>query len=100
MPTVADIAAFLSNFAPPALAADWDNVGLLLGDGAAPVERLMTCLTVTPDTAAEAIETAANLIVSHHPIFFRPVQSLTAQNANSGFLWQLARGGVAVYSPH
>src|SRR5437660_731209 len=54
MPTVADVADFLGKFAPLATAADWDNVGLLLGDAAAPVRGIMTCLTVTPETAAEA----------------------------------------------
>ena len=48
MTTVADICAFLDDFAPPALAAEWDNVGLLVGDRARKLERLMTCLTVTP----------------------------------------------------
>ena len=48
MPTVSAICANIERFAPPALAADWDNVGLLFGDGAAEVSRLLTCLTVTP----------------------------------------------------
>jgi dinuclear metal center YbgI/SA1388 family protein len=100
MPTVADIAGFLKKFAPPELAADWDNVGLLLGDAGAPVQRAMTCLTLTPETAAEAIDESAQLIVSHHPIFFRPVQNLITQSPEGRFLWQLARAGVAVYSPH
>lgn len=100
MATVADIAAFLERFAPRTLAADWDNVGLLLGDPAAPVQRLMTCLTVTPESAAEAIADGAQLIVSHHPIFFRPTRRLTANAPDGGFVWQLARAGIAVYSPH
>ena len=53
--TVSDLTSALQTIAPLSLAADWDNVGLLLGDSAAPVERVMTCLTVTPDSVAEAI---------------------------------------------
>ena len=56
MPTVAAICASLERFAPPVLAADWDNVGLLFGDGAAEVRRVATCLTVTPPVVAEAVE--------------------------------------------
>lgn len=102
MTTVADIADWLGRFAPLELAEDWDNVGLLLGDRSAQVSRVMTCLTVTAETAAEAIELGANMIVSHHPILFRPVQRLVEGSADGGsaVVWSLARAGAAVYSPH
>ena len=100
MPTIADITGFLQAFAPLELAEEWDNVGLLLGDGAGPAERIMTCLTVTPITVGEALEKHAGLIVSHHPILFRACQQLTAGNAEGKMLLSLIRAGVAVYSPH
>jgi dinuclear metal center YbgI/SA1388 family protein len=100
MPTLAAITSFLDQFAPPTLAAEWDNVGLLLGDRSAVVQRLMTCLTVTPEIAAEAVEAGAQLIITHHPILFRPVQRLTSDNAEGRMLLSLIRAGVAVYSPH
>src|SRR5438270_5183614 len=77
MPTVSIIMEYLEQFAPRHLAADWDNVGLLLGERNAVVQRLLTCLTVTPESAAEAIEEQAQLIVSHHPILFRGAKRLT-----------------------
>ena len=89
-----------SALAPPALAADWDNVGLLLGEGAAEVRRVMTCLTVTPDSAAEAVAEGVQLVVTHHPILFRAVKRLTDATPEGRMLLSLARGGVAVYSPH
>jgi dinuclear metal center YbgI/SA1388 family protein len=100
MPTVAEFAAYLERFAPCASAADWDNVGLLLGDPAASVSRVMTCLTVTPDVSAEAIREGANLIVSHHPVLFRGAKKLTATNSDGRAVLPLLRAGVAVYSPH
>ncbi len=60
----------------------------------------MTCLTVTPDTAAEAIERRAEVIVSHHPVLFRAVKAIRADQPATGFLWELARAGVAILSPH
>src|SRR5205814_151332 len=78
MLTIASAIDFLEQFAPPSLAASWDNVGLLLGDRALPLTKIMTCLTVTPESAAEAIDAQAELIVTHHPILFRPVQRLTS----------------------
>src|SRR5882724_11781005 len=100
MLTVAAVVDYLEQLAPPELAAEWDNVGLLLGDRQAPVERVMTCLTVTPESAAEAVEAKAQLIVTHHPILFRPVKRLTTANPEGRMLLSLIRAGVAVYSPH
>lgn len=100
MTTVATILDHLERFAPKKLAAAWDNVGLLLGDRSAPVSKAMTCLTVTPESAAEAVAEQAQLIVSHHPILFRPVQRLTADSPEGRMLLSLIRAGVAVYSPH
>lgn len=100
MKTVADVTDWLEAFAPSRLAESWDNVGLLWGDPAAAVERVMTCLTVTPTTAGEAVEEGVGLIVSHHPILFRAAKRIRADLPETGFLWKLARAGVAVASPH
>ncbi len=100
MITVADICGFLEAFAPAALAAEWDNVGLLVGDRAQKVERIMTCLTVTPAAAAEAIAERADLIVTHHPLPFKPLKRLTADQPNGRILLDLIRAGIAIHSPH
>ncbi len=100
MTTVADVAAWLEQFAPARLAEPWDNVGLIWGDPAEPVQKVMTCLTVTPTTAAEAIHERAGLIVSHHPVLFREVKKIRTDLPETGYLWKLARAGIAVASPH
>src|SRR5262249_34332391 len=100
MPTVAAVCAFLDRLAPPGLAASWDNVGLLFGDSAAEVLRIVTCLTVTPAVVAEAVAERAQRIVTHHPILFRGTKRLSTDSAEGRLLWPLARAGVAVYSPH
>ncbi len=100
MPTIADIAAFLETFAPRRLAADWDNVGLLAGDPQQSVTKIMTCLTITPASAQEAIREHAELIVTHHPLPFHSLKRLTTEQTPTRLLWQLARAGVAIYSPH
>lgn len=100
MPTVAELCSALDRFAPPGLAAEWDNTGLLLGDATAVVERALTCLTLTPDVVDEAVRDRANLIVSHHPILFRGAKKLTADRGDGAVVWPLARAGIAVYSPH
>ena len=100
MTTVADLSAWLDGFAPRSLAEPWDNVGLLWGDPASPIRSVMTCLTVTPTTADEALGRGAGAIVSHHPILFKPVKAIRADLPETGHLWRLARGNVAVLSPH
>ncbi|QDV15670.1 Putative GTP cyclohydrolase 1 type 2 [Gimesia panareensis] len=100
MTCVADIQDFLINLAPPELAESWDNVGLLTGDPTFQVEKILTCLTLTPDVAAEAIAAGASLIVSHHPILFRPVQQITAASAEGKMLLDLIQARISVYSPH
>ncbi len=100
MPLIDDVATFLERFAPSALAEPWDNVGLLLGDRHHAVERVMTCLTLTPDVAAEAIRENAGLVVTHHPILFRAVKRLTTDSIEGAMLLDLAKADVAVYSPH
>lgn len=100
MTLLADIDLFLESIAPRRLAQGWDNVGLLMGDPRATINKVMTCLTVTPETAAEAIAGSAELIVSHHPILFKATRTLRGDRAETEAVWRLATAGVAVISPH
>lgn len=97
---VQQVIDFFDEFAPLELAEDWDNVGLLIGDPQAEVSKILTCLTVTPDVVSEAIETGAGLIVSHHPMMFRPVKKITTQDPEGEMLLKLISNRIAVYSPH
>jgi len=98
--TVAELVQWLEDFTPSRLAEPWDNVGLLWGDPAASVGRLMTCLTVTRITAEEAVAEQAGLIVCHHPVLFRAVKRIRADLPATAPIWILARAGIAVASPH
>ena len=100
MATVGEVARVLEQLAPLGLAEEWDNVGLRVGDPEWPASRVMTCLTVTAETVSEAIDEKANLIVSHHPLPFRPVKSITSETTAGRLLLQLIRHSIAVYSPH
>ncbi len=100
MTTVDNVAAFLESFAPTPLAADWDNVGLLIGDRARPVAKIMTCLTVTPPVVEEAVAAQADLVVAHHPLPFRALKSITADTHDGRLIWRLASAGISLYSPH
>jgi dinuclear metal center YbgI/SA1388 family protein len=94
-----DVARVLRGWFPLELAETWDNVGLLLGDSQQPVERILSCLTLTTDVAHEAIDGRFDLIVTYHPILFRKNNRLVAGGPDHA-VYLLARAGVAVYSPH
>jgi dinuclear metal center YbgI/SA1388 family protein len=100
MLTVAAIAQFLEHFAPIRLAEEWDNVGLLIGRADRPVSRIMTCLTLSAECVAEAVREQAELVVTHHPLPFRPLRRLTDETAEGRLLLELIAAGIAVYSPH
>jgi len=100
MQTIEAIAEFLGQFAPERLAEAWDNVGLLVGDRSGNVRRLMTCLTITPASAAEAVDGRADLIVAHHPLPFHALKRLTTDTPSGRLLLDLIAARIAIYSPH
>ncbi|PON19894.1 Nif3-like dinuclear metal center hexameric protein [Candidatus Entotheonella serta] len=97
---IRDVLAFLRTFAPPQLAENWDNTGLLVGCEQDEVSAVLTCLTLTPEVAQEAVACGVRLIVTHHPVLFRPVQRITGDTAEGVMLLTLMRAGIGVYSPH
>ena len=94
------LCGFLSQVAPLKLAESWDNVGLLVGDRGTKIGRIMTCLTITPDVVAEAIEHQADLIVVHHPLPFQPLKRITSDTTTGNLLLSLIANRIAVYSAH
>lgn len=100
MQTIREIKNWLDTEYPAALAEEWDNIGLLVGDETKTVRRIMTCLTVTPNTCNEAVTEKIDLIVSHHPFPFRAVKRITSETVEGRMLLQLIGADIGVYSPH
>jgi len=98
--TIHAITGFLEKFAPVHLAEEWDNVGLLVGDRQREAKKVMTCLTITPDSAAEAIDEKVDLIVTHHPLPFIALKRLTTDTTAGRLLWDLISARISIYSPH
>ena len=67
---IRDVYAFLQQKAPFESAEEWDNAGLLVGDGQAGVTAAMIALDITPAVVRAAVDSGASLIVSHHPVIF------------------------------
>ena len=100
MPTIQNIAAFLEAWAPPGSKQSYDNVGLQVGDAAREVQRALLALDLTPAVLDEAAARGAALIVTHHPLIFRPLKRVTASGWNEALALRLAERGIALYSIH
>ncbi len=98
--TVKDIEGIMEEWAPRWIAWERDNVGLQVGDRSAPVRRILLCLDVTEEVVAEAVSMKADLVISHHPLLFRPATSVTSSDAVGRMILALARNGISVYSAH
>jgi dinuclear metal center YbgI/SA1388 family protein len=100
MAALETVIAALEHIAPLRLAADWDAVGLLVSPRRADVGRVMTCLTLTPDVAAEAARQRADLVVTHHPLPFHPLGRITADTGPGAALLEVIGAGAGVWSSH
>ena len=100
MPLLDVVCQTLSSMAPLRLAEEWDNVGLLIGDRKQPIDKVMTCLTVTPNVVDEAVADHADLVVAHHPLPFKPLGRLTSDSIPGSMLLKLIGNGVSLYSAH
>lgn len=90
----------LQRIAPLGIAESWDNVGLLVGDPASSIAKVMTCLTLSDGVLEEAIDRKIGLVVSHHPIPFRPLTRITTEDPTGRILWRAMQHSIAIYSPH
>ncbi|MFC5141040.1 Nif3-like dinuclear metal center hexameric protein [Actinomycetospora rhizophila] len=96
--TVADAVAALEAAYPPALAHDWDAVGLSVGDPAAPVRRVLVAVDPLPSVIEEALD--VDLLVTHHPLLLRGVHAVATTAPKGSAIHRLIRGGVALFTAH
>ncbi len=94
------IIKIMEDIAPLELAESWDNVGFLLGDENRQINRILVALEVTDDIVKEAIEESVDLIITHHPIFFGSVKSITNRDSLGRKVHKLIENRISVYSAH
>ena len=99
--TVNEIYERLCARIPETLREEWDNDGLMCSyDGGAEVERALVTLDVTEEAVDYAISHGFNLIVSHHPLVFKPLYSVTEDEHVARKVIKLIKNGVSVISLH
>ena len=100
MTTVNDILNYIETLAPRELKMDWDNVGLNCGSRNAPVRKIMVALDPFEHVCNEAIAWQADLLVTHHPLIFRPLPMITDDAAITRGLMELIRHNIGHICAH
>ncbi len=93
---VNDILSFLSQKYPLNTACDFDNVGLLVGDGEAVVTNAVVCLDCDINAVVFAKQSGANLIITHHPVIFDGLKAVT----KGMVVYELIKNNISVISMH
>lgn len=94
------VASLMEAIAPKKLAEDWDNVGLIVGDSGAEVNKIMVCLDLPLWVVDEAIEKKVDMIITHHPLIFNPIKKVNSDTVLGKKIMRLIRHNIAVYSSH
>lgn len=97
---VRDVADILEEWAPRSIAWDGDNIGLQVGRGDAAVRGILVALEATDAVILEARRRRASLIVSHHPLVFRPLRAVATDTPEGRRIGELLRAGIALYAAH
>ena len=94
--TAADIYKLIDKIAPFNTRFPFDNVGILVGDSQKTVKRIAVCLDITKDVVKRAAENECDLIVSHHPVIFNKLSSVTAESIP----YMLIKNGITAICAH
>ena len=97
---LSEIITSLERFAPPELKEPWDNVGLMVGDETQIIERVFVCLDMTSENLRQAIDFGADLIVTHHPMIFTPIKSVTENDPITSMIRLAIKNDISIYSMH
>lgn len=96
MATVKDIYNYIDSFAPFSTQAEWDNSGLLVGNENKIVNKIIFALDVTSDVIEQAKNIDADLIITHHPVIFKPVSRVL----NDSLIYKLIDNNISIICAH
>lgn len=97
---IKDIIQAIEQIAPLPLQESFDNSGMQVGDVNKEATAALLCIDVTENVIEEAISLGCNLIISHHPLAFRPFKSLTGRNYVERCMIQAIKNDIAIYAAH
>lgn len=100
MKKISDVLSVLNSFSPLALQEGYDNSGLSVGDANQELKGILCTLDVNDEVLEEAIRLNANLIISHHPVIFSGLKSLTGKNNVEKIVIKAIQNNIALYAGH
>ena len=95
-----DFINVMDGIAPRELAMDWDNPGLLIGTEKQDIKKVLVALDCSMATAKEAAEWGADLMLTHHPVFFRAVKRILPDDPETAAPYILLRNGIGLFAAH
>ncbi len=98
--SVGQVEQLIEKIAPRSWAEEWDNPGLLVGSSAQRVEKILLALDGTMEVVDEAVKEKANLIITHHPLMFKPLRNLRMDNPSAMLALALFGHGISLYAAH
>lgn len=97
---LSDVIGIINKIAPPALAENWDNPGLQLGDPGSEIHRIMVALEPALSTVNAAITSSCQLLITHHPLIFKPQSSISTSTTTGKIVHAAIQAGLSVFCMH
>ena len=98
--TVQTVCDAMNRIAPKYLAEEWDNPGLLVGDPHQTVNKILVCLDPSDEMIQNAIELGVQMIITHHPLIFKPIKSVRTDLPLGQKISSLIRNDIACFAAH
>lgn len=98
--TAQELIAPIEMFAPISTQESWDNCGFSVGNPQKEVKSALLALDCTEEVIDEAIELGCDIVITHHPLIFKGVRSITPQNFTGRIITKALKNDIAVYSAH
>lgn len=98
--TLSQIINIIESVAPLTRQEEWDNSGLQVGEGDAEVKRVLLTTDVTCEVLSEASAKQCQLVLSHHPLLYRGLRSITGRTEQERCVMEAIRNNIAIYSSH
>jgi dinuclear metal center YbgI/SA1388 family protein len=95
-----EIIKYFESKYPKDLAYDWDNVGIQVGTLNIKAKKVLVSLDLTKEVVKEAIELKANMILTHHPLMFKPMDKIIFDSPKGWIVKNLIKHNITVYSAH
>lgn len=99
-PVLGQVVKVLEALYPLDYAEDWDHPGLVVGDPSWPVRRIVCAVDPRPDVVEEAIALEADLLITHHPLFFRSVHEVSGMGFRGAIVNRLISGRCGLWVGH